>query len=87
LNGPGGPGGSGDCKSARHLLFSAEGARGAGIKTRIGNHTFRTAGITAYLENKDAAQPIANRESPRAAKLCGRRQDEFPLDEVERIAI
>ena len=24
----------------------------AGIKTRIGNHTFRATGITAYLQNK-----------------------------------
>lgn len=26
--------------------------RGTGIKTRIGNHTFRATGITAYLKNK-----------------------------------
>ena len=25
--------------------------RGTGIKTRIGNHTFRATGITAYLKN------------------------------------
>jgi integrase len=34
-------------------------ARGTGIKTRIGNHTFRATGITAYLKNKgtlEAAQ-------------------------------
>jgi integrase/recombinase XerD len=36
--------------------------RGTGIKTRIGNHTFRATGITAYLKNKgtlEAAQHIA----------------------------
>ena len=41
--------------------------RGTGIKTRIGNHTFRAAGITAHLKNKgtlEAAQHIANHESP-----------------------
>ena len=27
-------------------------AADAGIKTRIGNHTFRATGITAYLKNK-----------------------------------
>ena len=39
-----------------------------GIKTRIGNHTFRATGITAYLKNKgtlEAGQRIANHESPR----------------------
>ena len=65
-------------------------ARDTGIKTRIGNHTFRATGITAYLKNKgtlEAAQHIANHESPRTTKLYDRRQDEISLDEVERIAI
>jgi site-specific recombinase XerD len=64
--------------------------RGTGIKTRIGNHTFRATGITAYLKNKgtlEAAQHIANHESPRTTKLYDRRQDEISLDEVERIVI
>lgn len=64
--------------------------RGTGIKTRIGNHTFRATGITAYLKNKgtlEAAQHIANHESPRTTKLYDRRQDEISLDEVERILI
>ena len=64
--------------------------RGTGIKTRIGNHTFRATGITAYLKNKgtlEAAQHIANHESPRTTKLYDRRQEEISLDEVERIAI
>jgi integrase len=26
-------------------------AQAAGIRTKIGNHTFRAAGITAYLKN------------------------------------
>jgi hypothetical protein len=42
-------------------------AADTGIKTRIGNHTFRATGITAYLKNKgtlEAAQHIANHESP-----------------------
>ncbi len=57
----------------------------AGIKTRIGNHTFRATGFTAYLKNKgtlETAQHIANRESPRTTKLYDRRQDEISLDEV-----
>ena len=47
-------------------------AADAGIKTRIGNHTFRATGITAYLKNNgtlEAAQHIANYESPRTTKL------------------
>jgi integrase len=65
-------------------------ARAAGIKTRIGNHTFRATGITAYLKNEgklEHAQAIANHSSPRTTKLYDRRQDEISLDEVERIAI
>ena len=65
-------------------------AADAGIKTRIGNHTFRATGITAYLKNKgtlETAQHIANHESPRTTKLYDRRQDEISLDEVEKIAI
>jgi integrase/recombinase XerD len=38
-------------------------AKAAGIETRIGNHTFRATGITAYLKNSgklEVAQQIAN---------------------------
>jgi integrase/recombinase XerD len=62
----------------------------AGIKTRIGNHTFRATGITAYLKNKgtlEAAQHIANYESPRTTKLYDRRNEEISLAEVEKISI
>ena len=65
-------------------------AAAAGIKTRMGNHTFRATGITAYLKNNgklEVAQHIANHESPRTTKLYDGRQDEIALDEVERIAI
>jgi len=60
------------------------------LKTRIGNHTFRATGITAYLKNAgtlEHAQTMANHSSPRTTKLYDRRQDEISLDEVERIAI
>ena len=62
----------------------------AGIKTRIGNHTFRATGITAYLKNKgllEHAQTLANHSSPHTTKLYDRRADEISLDEVEKIAI
>ena len=65
-------------------------AAAAGIRTRIGCHTFRATGITSYLKNKgtlEAAQQIANHESPRTTKLYDRRQDEISLDEVEKISI
>jgi site-specific recombinase XerD len=65
-------------------------AAGASITTRIGNHTFRATGITAYLKNKgtlEHAQTIANHASPRTTKLYDRRSDEISLDEVEKIAI
>jgi site-specific recombinase XerD len=65
-------------------------AAAAGIKTRIGNHTFRATGITAYLKNKgtlEHAQTLANHASPRTTKLYDRRSDEISLDEVEKISI
>ena len=61
-----------------------------GLKTRIGNHTFRATGITAYLKNAgtlEHAQTMANHSSPRTTKLYDRRQDDISLDEVERIVI
>jgi integrase/recombinase XerD len=65
-------------------------AKAARLETRIGNHTFRATGITAYLKNSgklEVAQHIANHESPRTTKLYDRRQDDISLDEIERIAI
>jgi site-specific recombinase XerD len=65
-------------------------AAAGGIATKIGNHTFRATGITAYLKNKgtlEHAQTIANHASPRTTKLYDRRSDEISLDEVEKIAI
>lgn len=66
-------------------------ARAAGIKTKIGNHSFRATGITAYLKNPNSrlevAQQLANHESPRTTKLYDRRDEEVSLDEVEKIGI
>ena len=61
-----------------------------GTKVRIGCHTFRATGITAYLEaggTLENAQVMAAHESPRTTKLYDRTGDEITLDEVERIAI
>jgi integrase/recombinase XerD len=62
----------------------------AGIKTRIGNHTFRATGITQYLRNgghRELVQQMATHESPRTTALNDRRDDEAAVDEVERILI
>jgi integrase/recombinase XerD len=65
-------------------------AEGLGMKVRIGCHTFRATGITAYLEaggTLENAQAMAAHESPRTTKLYDRTGDEITLDEVERISI
>jgi site-specific recombinase XerD len=65
-------------------------ALAAGIGTKIGNHTFRATGITAYLKNGgtlEKAAAMASHASTRTTQLYDRRSDEMSLDEVERIAI
>ena len=61
-----------------------------GARVRIGCHTFRATGITAYLEaggTLENARAMAAHESPLTTKLYDRTGDEITLDEVERIAI
>jgi len=61
-----------------------------GMRIKIGCHTFRATGITAYLENGgtlEKAQTMAAHESPRTTKLYDRTNDAITLDEVERIVI
>jgi site-specific recombinase XerD len=65
-------------------------AAAAGIATRIGNHTFRATGITAYLRNGgtlEKAAAMANHASTRTTQLYDRRHDAVTLDEVERVLI
>jgi len=65
-------------------------AMDAGIATRIGNHSFRATGITAYLKNGgtlEKAAQIANHASTRTTQLYDRRSDEASLDEIERVLI
>jgi site-specific recombinase XerD len=65
-------------------------AAAAGIATRIGNHTFRATGITAYLKNGgtlEKAAAMANHASTRTTQLYDRRRDDVTLDEVERVSI
>ncbi len=65
-------------------------ATAAGIETKIGNHSFRATGITAYLKNGgtlENAAAMANHASTRTTQLYDRRQDAISLDEVERIRV
>ncbi|MEA1648785.1 tyrosine-type recombinase/integrase [Nitrospirillum sp. BR 11164] len=62
----------------------------AGIMTKIGNHSFRATGITAYLKNGgtlEKAAAMANHASTRTTQLYDRRWDDVTLDEVERVQI
>lgn len=65
-------------------------AAAVGIRTKIGNHSFRATGITEYLWNGgklEGAQQMANHESTRTTWLYDRCTDQVSLDEVERIVI
>jgi Phage integrase family len=65
-------------------------AAATGIATKLGNHSFRATGITAYLENGgtlEKAAQMANHASTRTTQLYDRRREELSLDEVERIMV
>jgi site-specific recombinase XerD len=65
-------------------------AAAAGIATKLGNHSFRATGITAYLKNGgtlEKAAQMANHASTRTTQLYDRRLEELSLDEVERIRV
>jgi integrase len=65
-------------------------AAAAGLATRVGCHSWRARGITAYLENGgllEHAQRMAAHASARTTKLYDRRGDAVSLDEVERIVL
>src|SRR5260370_41003864 len=65
-------------------------AAAAGIATKLGNHSFRATGITAYLKNGgplEKAAAMANPASTRTTQLHDRRRDEVSLHEVDRIVI
>lgn len=81
-----------DTPMAQADVFRMVGRRAeaAGIRTRIGCHSFRATGITEYLRNGgklEIAQQMANHESARTTGLYDRRTDQINLDEVERIMI
>jgi integrase/recombinase XerD len=63
-------------------------ALAAGLSPLTCNHTFRATGITTYLQNGgkiEVAQQIAGHESARTTGLYDRREEDFSLDEAEKI--
>jgi site-specific recombinase XerD len=75
---------------ANAYAMIARRAAAAGIATKVGNHSFRATGITAYLKNGgtlEKAAAMANHASTRTTQLYDRRLDEMSLDEVERIRV
>jgi integrase/recombinase XerD len=65
-------------------------AKAAGITTEVCNHTFRRAGITAYLENGgtlEKARQMAAHAYTRTTQLYDRREDRVTLDEIVKINI
>jgi site-specific recombinase XerD len=76
-------------QSNAHAMIRRRAAA-AGIATKLGNHSFRATGITAYLKNGgtlEKAAAMANHASTRTTQLYDRRRDEMSLDEVERIQV
>ena len=75
---------------ANAYAMIARRALAAGIGTKVGNHSFRATGITAYLKNGgtlEKAAAMANHSSTRTTQLYDRRRDEMSLDEIERIRV
>ncbi len=76
-------------QSDAHAMIGRRAIGGA-IETKIGNHTFRATGITAYLKNGgqlETAAAMANHASTRTTQLYDRRSDQVSLDEIERVRI
>jgi site-specific recombinase XerD len=75
---------------ANAYMMIGRRAAAAGIETKVGNHSFRATGITAYLKNGgtlENAAAMANHASTRTTQLYDRRRDDISLDEVERIRV
>ena len=65
-------------------------AAAAGIRVKLGNHSFWATGITACSKNGgtlEKAAQMPNHASTRTTQLYDRRQDEMSLEEVERIRV
>jgi hypothetical protein len=65
-------------------------ALAAGLATKVGKHSSRATGITAYLKDGgtlEKAASMAKHASTRTTQLDDRRRDEMSLDEVETVVI
>jgi site-specific recombinase XerD len=65
-------------------------AKAAGIVSKIGNHTFRATGVTAYLKNGgtlEKAAQMANHASTRTTQLYDRRLEGVTIHDVEKLMI
>jgi site-specific recombinase XerD len=65
-------------------------AKDAGVKTAIGNHSFRAIGITDYLERGgdiNIAKRMAGHSNVKTTELYDRRSDEVSFSEIERVGI
>jgi site-specific recombinase XerD len=72
-----------------HAMIRRRCAR-AGILTKAGNHTFRATGLTTFLANGgdiNLAKDMANHASIETTQLYDRRNQQFTLDEIERIIL
>ena len=77
-------------KQANAYAMVRRRAAAAGIEARVGNHTFRATGITAYLDSGatlETAAAMANHSSLRTTQLYRRRRNAVSLDEVERVPV
>ena len=65
-------------------------AKAANITKRVGNHTFRATGVSAYLKNGgtlEKAAQMANHASTRTTQLYDRYAEVVTFDDVERILV
>jgi len=65
-------------------------AKDAGLKTAIGNHSFRAIGITDYLERGgdiNIAKRMAGHSNIKTTELYDRRGDDVSFSEIERVGI
>jgi site-specific recombinase XerD len=77
-------------RQANAYMMIGRRAAAAGIAIRLGAHSFRATGITAYLASGgtlEKAARMANHASTRTTQRYDRRREELSPDEVERIGI
>ena len=64
-------------------------ARALGLEKRIGCHSFRATGLTAYMNaggQLDIAQRIAGHSQPSTTKIYDRSKDRVTIHEIEKVS-